>query len=55
MGKFNMNSELAILSLSLHIIWSKSAVAVDLNRFHNHNEVKRAGEWFAELPKENAP
>lgn len=55
MSKFKINSELTILSLSLCIIWSKSAAAIDLSRFHSHNEVKRAGEWFAEMSNKNAP
>lgn len=55
MSKFKINSELAIISLSLYIIWSKSVIAIDISRFHSHNEVKRAGEWFAELSNKNAP
>lgn len=49
MNKFKINLELTILNLSLCIIWSKAAVAIDLSRFHRHNEVKRSGEWFAEM------
>lgn len=45
MNKLLLHPGSAFLGLCFCIIWSQSAVAIDLSRFYGHGDIKRTGEF----------